>query len=113
MKKLGFGSLLTAALFLSLLQTAHPQTNAAPDFKEVYDLVRTHLPGLSEAELNRAAVKGLTSALAPKVSLVPKGAGSTTQSESALVTRSNLFDGKVAYVRIGRVEEDLAKAIRA
>ena len=87
------------------------ETNDLPHFQELFRLLRANLPEASDEELNRAAVKGLTSALAPKVSLVPKGAGSTTQSESALVTRSNLFDGKVAYVRIGRVEEDLAKAI--
>jgi hypothetical protein len=32
---------------------------AGPDFKEVYDLVRAHLAGMSEAQLNQAAVQPL------------------------------------------------------
>jgi C-terminal processing protease CtpA/Prc len=112
MKRPGFGSFLAAALCLSFAQLALAQTNSAPDFKEVYDLVRSHLPGVTEAELNRAAVKGLTSALAPRVSLVSKAA-SSTESQKALVTKSNLFDGKVAYVRVGRVDDDLDKVVRA
>src|SRR5438552_1597234 len=113
MKKLGFRSLFVAALILLLGQPARSQTNSGPDFKEVYDLVRAHLSGISEAELNRAAVKGLALALAPKVSLVPKSGSADGHTDGALVTRSNLFDGKVAYVRIDRVEDDLAKAVRA
>src|SRR5260221_3537334 len=104
MNKLGFRSFLAAALLLLPLLLARAQTNSAPDFKEVYDLLRAHLSGVTEAELNRAAVKGLTSALGPKVSLVPNSSAATDHSESALVTRSNLFDGKVAYVRIARVD---------
>src|SRR5215468_9258765 len=112
MKKLGFHWLLGAALIGSSAFQARSQTNSAPDFKEVYDLVRAHLSGISEAELNQAATKGLIMALAPKVSLVPKDATEGTEADGALVTRSNLFDGKIGYVRVGRVEPDLAKAVR-
>src|SRR3989442_1424259 len=85
-------------------------TNEAPDFKEVYDLVRAHVAGMSEAELNRAAVKGLISALGPKVSLVTNK-GETNAPEAALVSKTNLFEGDIAYVRIGRVAEGLTKMV--
>src|ERR1035441_10119068 len=42
----------------------------APEFKEVYDLIRAHLAGMSEAQLNQAAVGALVSGLASRVSLV-------------------------------------------
>ena len=46
----------------------------APEFKEVYDLIRAHLAGMSEGQLNQAAVGALVSGLAPKVSLVTNAA---------------------------------------
>jgi len=85
-------------------------TNGAPDFKEVYDLVRAHAAGISEAELNRAALKGLISALKPKVALVTNNA-ETAPVETALVSKSNLFDGDILYLRIGKVGEGLAQAV--
>src|SRR5262249_37632964 len=88
------------------------QTTEAPDFKEVYDLVRNHLGGMSEAELNRAAIRGLTSALAPKVTLVTNGPADDASASSELVLKSGLFDGDIAYVRLGRVGEGLAQALR-
>jgi len=88
------------------------QTTEAPDFKEVYDLVRNHLGGMSEADLNRAAVQGLTSALAPKVTLVTNGPADDASTSSELVLKSGLFDGDIAYVRLGRVGEGLAQALR-
>jgi C-terminal processing protease CtpA/Prc len=81
-----------------------------PDFKEVYELIRAHLPEVTEAELNRAAVQGLLTTFSSKVSLVGSEAG---QSTGALVSRSNVFDGQIAYVRVSRVSEGLDKAIRA
>jgi hypothetical protein len=85
-------------------------TNGAPDFKEVYDLVRAHAAGISEAELNRAALKGLISTLKPKVALVTSSA-ETTPVEAALVSKSSLFEGDIVYLRIGKVGEGLAQAV--
>src|SRR3954467_7150537 len=71
MTRFGFNSLWAGMLFFAATRAvSFADTKAdAPDFQEVYQLIRTHLPGLSEAELNRAAVQGLVSALAPKVTL--------------------------------------------
>jgi hypothetical protein len=82
----------------------------APDFQEVYDLIRQHASGLSPEDLNRAAVQGLVNALGSRVSLgtndAPADAG-----EKKLVAETILFDGNIAYLRITRVADGLAKAI--
>jgi len=84
----------------------------APDFKEVYDLVRAQLAGVSEAELNRIAVQALISALGPKVSFVDQDSSKTTEGETPLLSKSALYDGKIAYFRVKRVDEGLDKALR-
>lgn len=45
-------------------------TNDAPDFAEVQSLLRGHLSGATETELNRLAVEGLLQVLHGKVTLV-------------------------------------------
>ena len=89
---------------------ADTTTNETADFKEVYELIRQHVAGLSEAELNHAAVQGLVNALGSKVMLVTN---ETVESngESPMV-RSNLFEGDIAYLRIKRVREGLDQQIR-
>jgi len=84
----------------------------APDFREVYDLVREHLPGFSETDLNRTAVQALVASLSPKVSLLPAGTNSNSGEESPLVTRAILFEGNIGYLRIARVRETLPKAVQ-
>jgi hypothetical protein len=105
------------SLFAGLATTlAGPFSSLAqddgPDFKEVYDLVRDHLPGLSTGELNRAAVQGLVSALAPKVSLLTNGSSAGVSTEGRTLIKSNLFEGDIAYLRVGRVAEGLDDKVR-
>jgi len=88
-------------------------TNAAPDFKEVYDLIHAHVVGASDAELNRAAVSGLLKELGPKASLVTGGAATSTAVVTQLVSKAFVFDGEIAYVRVARVADGLATALRA
>jgi len=88
------------------------QTNGgAPDFQEIFDLVRQHATGVSEAELNRAAVEGFLSALGPKVSLVTNDASGNGSAGARPVSQAKIFEGDIAYVRIGRVEPGLADAV--
>jgi hypothetical protein len=102
--------LLTFFLAMPCLQ-ADSETNQGPDFKEVYDLLREHLKGVSDAELNRFAVQGLVSGLAGKVSLVGAESSGGDQ-EKPMVSRSNLLEGQIAYVRITRVANGLPEALR-
>ena len=102
---------LAAGLALAWSVCAEAPPGSAPDFREVYDLIHQHLTGITDEDLNRSAVQGLLSSLGPKVTLV----GGTNQSagaEAPLVSRSTLFDGSIAYVRVKRVEEGLAKSVR-
>jgi hypothetical protein len=114
---MGIKSFLTVWLVLvgaqpGLLRAQTKAEDAAmPDFKEVYDLVRAHLAGTSEAQLNQAAVQALVSGLGPRVSLVTNGAAAKTRAEAPLVSKSIVFDGEIAYVRVERVGDGLAKAV--
>jgi len=93
-------------------ERAKADAAAGPDFKEVYDLLRAHLAGMSEAQLNQAAVHALVSGLAPRVSLVTNGLSAHTLANAPLVNKSNVFDGEIGYVRVERVGNELANAVR-
>jgi hypothetical protein len=77
-----------------------------PDFKEVYDLVTAHAAGLTKPQIDRAAVQGLVSALAPKVSLIGEAESKASTNGPAL-SRTNLYDGDIVYMRIRQVGEGL------
>jgi hypothetical protein len=117
MIRLGTESLLVAALVLGsgqaswLLAETKVQEATGPDFKEVYDLVRAHLAGESEARLNEAAVQGLLSKLSPRVALVTNGSAAMVASEVPPVSKSSVFEGDILYVRVARVGAGLAEAI--
>ncbi len=88
-------------------------TNAVPDFRVVFDLVRTHLAGTSEAELNRAAVEGLLAGLRGKVLLVTETNLPVAPTNAPLVSKTNLLEDDIAYVRAGRVADGLSGAVTA
>ncbi len=119
MIRIGIRSFLTVWLVLVgtqpglLLEQAKAEEAAAPDFKEVYDLVRAHLAGVSEAQLNQAAVQALVSGFGSRVSLVTNGAAAKGQAEAPLVSRSSVLDDGIGYLRIERVGDGLAGAVRA
>jgi len=111
-------SLLFAYAVAGLLVTtglvqADP-TNSAPDFKEVYDLLRANLPGATDETLNRAAVEGLLSRFPGQVSLAGGAAGgpSVAASRSAL-GQSGILENNVAYLRINQVTAGLATELGA
>lgn len=117
MIRTGIDSLLAIVMVLSFTSTrarAEASTNAmaAPDFNEVYAAVRSHLPEMSEPELNRAAVQGLLSALGPRVLLVTNGTVAKSAAETNLITKSILMDDRIAYLRVEAVADGLANATR-
>src|SRR3954471_21063311 len=112
------GILWGAAVLMALLGHARGEdkdkesiNKSTPDFKEVYDLIREHAGGIGQDELDRAAVKGLVWALAPRVVLITNDSQNAGSSVSA-VMRSNLFEGGIAYVRVGQVASGLPQAVR-
>ena len=107
---------LFASCLLFLLAPAtrvRAATNAMPDFRVVFDLVRAHLAGASEAELNRAAVEGLLAGLRGKVVLVTETNLPGASTNAPLVSKTNLIDDDIAYVRVSRVADGLAGAVNA
>ena len=108
--RIGIMALVAASVYYGC-SPAIAQSNSPPDFKEVYELVRTHLAGVSESEVNRAAVEGLLDELKPKVPLLTNGSAAKPASE-VLVVRSNVFDDAIAFVRLGRVDDGVAKTVR-
>lgn len=99
-----------ASLFFSPLAGLAADSNATPDFKEVYDLIKSHLAGESDAELNRAAVQGLLNQLHAKVSLVSNTAETNRPDEGPVLAQSAVYDS-VACFRVGRVGNGLAEKI--
>src|SRR5215467_920624 len=76
----------------------------SPDFREVYDLIRTNVSGVSQAQLDRAAVDALVSAMAPKVMLLKGNSEANADSSGPLLSKVTVFSGDIAYLRIARVE---------
>jgi hypothetical protein len=89
-------------------------TNPVPDFKEVYDLLRTNLTGATDDNLNRAAIAGLLSRFPGKVSLVGVAAdGSAIPQGGTALSKSAVLENDVVYLRIGRVAGNLANELSA
>lgn len=88
-------------------------TNTAPDFREVYDLLRTNLAGATDETLNRTAVEGLLTQLHGKVSLVGAVDGSVIQQGGAALSKSTILESNVVYLRAGHVAGNLANELGA
>jgi hypothetical protein len=86
-------------------------TNAAPDFKEVYDLIRSKLAGQSDEDLNRAAVQGLLNQMHAKVSLVSNTSETNAASENPPSVKVAIYDGPIACLRVDRVADGLADKV--
>jgi hypothetical protein len=83
----------------------------APQFSEVYTLVRSNLTGTSEAELNQAAVVGFLAQLHGRVSLVNGETASADAPAVPLVSKAAVFDGAYLFLRIGRVGPGLSNDV--
>lgn len=108
MRRIAFN--LFVGCLLTAMSLRAEETNNPPDFQEIYKLLRTHLAGATDAELNRSAVEGLLKSLRGKVTLV-SGDDAAAQTNVTLVSRAMSLESEVAYVRVERVADGLAKAI--
>jgi hypothetical protein len=82
-------------------------TNDLPPFDEVNQLLRAHLKGASEADLNRAAVQGLLTEFNSSAMLV--GGEATESPPVAPLGKSAIYDNAYAYFRVLKVEPHLAE----
>src|SRR5712692_7570858 len=110
----GIASILTGLLVTFALTTVSRADAPAepPDFKEVYDLIRAHVADLSQPQLDRAAVQALVAALAPKVTLVGDDNQMNAASNAPPLGKTSVYDGEIAYLRVGRVAKGLPEAVR-
>jgi hypothetical protein len=104
-------ALSIATSFCGRLQADPDLSSPVPSFAEVYGLVRSNVTGVSETELNRAAVLGFLSQLPSRVTLVTNGTAEADASAVPLVSKSAVFDGAYALVRIGRVGPGLSNEL--
>jgi hypothetical protein len=96
--------ILAGGVFLALALAGRPAESA--QFQELYDLLKGNLPGVTDAELDGAAVTGLVKQLAPRVSFVGDSAADTN---AAPMLTSAVLDRNYGYVRVGRVASGLDK----
>ena len=89
---------------LCILATDMVLANESLDLKEVMDLVRSNLAGAKDEEINRAAVQGLISQLAPRVSLVGQSSGSSNAPVQKAILNSTIYDSNYGYLRIGQMD---------
>jgi len=88
-------------------------TNAAPDFKQVYDLLRTNLGGMSDEQLNTVAVEGLLKALHGRATLVGGPANRAHPQGRPELIESAVLEGDIAYLRVAQVGGSLADQLAA
>lgn len=87
--------------------------NTSPSVREIYELLRTNLPGVHLPELENASVNGLLELLGPRVELVWDKTGSGRGATSCGLVKTNLFDGSIAYFRVGEMRGPLATELLA
>ena len=91
---------LVVFILLGAVRVMHAAVPATPDFKEVYDLLKTNLAGADDAQLNRAAVLGLIAKLEPRVKLVSADGTTGPGTNQPLLARAVVLDGAFAYLRV-------------
>ena len=109
------GALAGAALVCVLAMRAELCAAEQPMFEEVFSLIRSNLAGVKEADLDRAALQGLLQQLQGRAVLITNTNAAATEPKSPepMVTRTNIFEGTIGYLRIERVEKGLGEIGRA
>lgn len=85
----------------------------APDPLEVYDLIRTNLAGITDAQLQTAEVEGLVKELAPRVWLVGDAAEKSAPPAKPAIAKASAFDGPVGYLRLGGLTAESPAAVKS
>ena len=104
---------LALAGLLATCGSLRAEAAAAPDFQQVYDLLRANLRGMSDAELNSAAVEGLLAQLHGRAILVSGPAETTIPPGGTELIKSAIMESNVAYLRVRQVGNGLADQLAA
>jgi hypothetical protein len=86
--------------------TNSANTAAGANFQELYDLLRKNLTGVSDAELEQAAVQGLIKQLHPLVSIATNAPPTTN---GAPLAATSVLEGTFAYFRFNEIAEGADK----
>lgn len=92
-----------------LARTAGATEPARTDFQQAYELIKAHLPGISEKQLEQAAYDGLIKQLAPKVSIVVSNAPEMATSSGPRALRASVLADDLAYLRLTKIDADMAR----
>ena len=104
--------LLFSALLVGYAESARGEIPKVPlRFGDVFDLVKSNLFAVGDADLNQVAIEGFLTQLQPRVLLVTSEVLDQDRTNAVLLAKTNVFDGAFAYLRIDRVAEGLASAI--
>ncbi|MFM2293822.1 MAG: hypothetical protein RLZZ350_235 [Verrucomicrobiota bacterium] len=99
-------------LWLAFTPWVARATDAPVDFAELRALLRANLPGVSDADFDRAASVGLLAAFTNQVRWEPAPTAATTNS-APLVASYNMVEKNFAVLRVGRVAAGLDAALAA
>jgi C-terminal processing protease CtpA/Prc len=104
----------TFLVAITSAQSSVADTNRAPAFQDIYNLIRQNLAEVKESDLNQAAVKGLIAQLGPYVMLVdPKTKAEAANEDAIISDRTAVFDEHYGYVRLGQVNAELPGQFRS
>jgi len=101
---------LTNLLLSLFLATTTFAANVGPNFDEIHELLRKNLAGVSEAELEQAAIHGLINQLHPLVSVVTNSGAVTNQAPLAA---TSVLEGAYGYFRFNQIIDDVDKEFAA
>ena len=103
-----------AALWLGVgILVSRGTAAEAMDFSEVYQLLKANLAGVSDRELNAAAVKGLLEQLGSKAALVEEGALPASANASRSPVTAEMFDRHFAYLRINALASGVGAEVQS
>jgi hypothetical protein len=100
---------LTGWILVALLFSAGWTGGAArpgADFQEIYELLKMHLAGVNESELEQAAVEGLITELYPHVAIVTNGPARTN---TGTLAATSILEGAYGYFRFNGVADEIDK----
>jgi hypothetical protein len=102
--------LLSAPSFAADPGVTNSASVAGANFHELYELLRKNLAGVSDAELEQAAVQGLIKQLHPLVSIATNGGRHANGSTNgAPLAATSVLEGTFAYFRFNEIAEGADK----
>jgi hypothetical protein len=84
-----------------------------PDYHEVLEVMQAQVPNLDSNEVNQALVLGLQEHLSQRMTLVTNPLKQAATPISSSLSQTNIFENAYGYLRVTRVDKNLADAMAA